>query len=172
MKRRGAVTILLVSICLCGIFLPVSAPCQVKNDNPSDNAIRDRISEALSGGKDVCTVVSEMIRSGRNTTEIVNSTIVMGHPACEVVRCAIEVGGQLEDVIVGAFRAGATSDVIVTCCIEGGAEAEALARAIERLGLPGLGYTPPPAVPAYTPTFAPAIGGGGGGRGTVSPFRP
>jgi hypothetical protein len=164
--------ILCIGILLCGVFLPVSASSQVKNENPSDNTIRDSIAEALSGGKDVCAVVSELIRSGKNTTEIVNNTIVMGHPACEVVRCAIEVGGVLEDVIVGAFRAGATSDVIVTCCIEGGAEAEALARAIERLGLPGLGYTPPPAAPAYTPTFAPAIGGGGGGRGTVSPFRP
>ena len=172
MKRKRAFAVLLFSVVLLGVLLPASAPCQVRNNGAFDKSIRDSISDALSRGKGVCTVVADMIRSGKDTTETVNSAIMLGHPACVVVRCAIEAGGRFEDVITGAFRAGATSDVIVTCCIEGGADPEALARAIERLGLPGLGYTPPPTTPAYTPTFAPAIGGGGGGRGTVSPFKP
>ncbi len=172
MRTRRASAVLCGGFLLLGMLLPASAPCQVRNNGASDTSIRQSISDELSRGKDVCAVVTDMIRSGKNTLEIVNNAIAMGHPACVVVRCAIEAGGTLEDVITGAFRSGATSDIIVTCAVEGGADPDALARAIERLGLPGLGYTPPPATTAYTPTFAPTIGGGGGGTGVVSPFRP
>ena len=172
MKRTRVLAALLFSVVLLIMLFPSFALCQVRNNGAFDKSIRDSISDALSRGKGVCAVVTDMIRSGKDTSDTVNNAILMGHPACVVVRCAVEAGGRLDEVITGAFRAGATSDIIATCAIEGGADPEALARAIERLGLPGLGYTPPPTTPAYTPTFAPAIGGGGGGRGTVSPFKP
>jgi hypothetical protein len=115
-------------------------------------------------------VVREIIRTGNDTAETVNNSILMGYPACVVVRCAIEAGGKLEDVITAAYKAGATSDIIVTCLVEAGVDTDVLARTIERLGLPGLGYTPVATLPGYSPTFSQPIGGGGGG--TVSPVRP
>ncbi len=172
MNRKRAVATLLFSVVVLISLLPASAPCQVGNKGALDNSVRDSIADALSGGKGICSVVSDMIRSGGNTSDIVNNAIAMGHPACVVVRCAIQAGGKLEDVITAAYRAGATSPVIVTCLIEAGVDTDVLARTIERLGLPGLGYTPPPVTPGYTPTFAPVIGGGGGGTGTVSPVQP
>ena len=172
MKRRKASVICFISLAYLIVLFPAVAPCQAGSNAAVDTSVRDGISEALSQGKGVCAVVGDMIRSGKNTSDTVLAAITMGHPACVVVRCAVEAGGRLDDVITGAFRAGATSDIIVTCAIDGGANPDAVARAIERVGAPGLGYTPPPTGPVYTPTFAPAIGGGGGGRGTVSPFRP
>lgn len=130
------------------------------------------IQEQIQKGKSICSVIGELIRSGYNVTDIVEESIKAGHSACIVVRCAIEAGGRLEDVIVAAFRAGASSDVIVSCAIEGGAEPDAISATIDRLALPGLGYTPPPAPVAFVPAFAPSIGGGGGGRRSVSPFQP
>ncbi len=141
-----------------------------QSESPLDTPVRDLIIAGLNQGKSVCAVVQELIRAGRDCSEIVNNSIVMGHPACVVVRCAIEAGGKLEDVITAAYRAGATADIIVTCLVEAGVDTDVLASTIERLGLPGLGYTPPPAGAGYSPTFAPTIGGGGGG--IVSPIRP
>lgn len=132
----------------------------------------NRIGEQIKKGRSICSIVEQFIRTEANASEVVECAIKAGHPACVVVRCAIEAGGKLEDVIVAAFRAGASSDVIVSCAIEGGAEPDALAAAVDRLALPGLGYTPPPAPVAFVPAFAPSIGGGGGGRRSVSPFLP
>ena len=163
---------LLLSFIFFVLVMPYPAPCEVRSQAPVDKFVRDLIVEGLAKGKGICTVVGDMIKGGKDCSQTVNNAIVMGHPACVVVRCAIEAGGRLEDVITAAYRAGATSDIIVTCLIEGGADPDVVARIIERLGLPGLGYTPPPVAPVYSPTFAPAIGGGGGGTGTVSPKRP
>lgn len=137
-----------------------------------DDSIKAFIQEHIQKGRSICSAVGELVRSGTNVSDVVEESIRAGHSACIVVRCAIEAGGRLEDVIVAAFRAGASSDVIVSCAIEGGAEPDAIASAIDRLALPGLGYTPPPAPVAFVPAFAPAIGGGGGGRRSVSPFSP
>ncbi len=149
-----------------------TAPCDAQNGNPFDASIREQIAAGLNKGQGICAVVGNMIRSGKDCSDTVNNAIVMGHPACVVVRCAIEAGGKLEDVVSAAYKAGATSDIIVSCLVDEGVDTDMLARTIERLGLPGLGYTPPPVTPGYTPTFAPDIGGGGGGRGTVSPAKP
>ncbi len=151
-------------------LLLLSHPVHAQNEQPLETPVRDFILAGLNQGKSICTVVQELIRTGKDCSEIVNNSIVMGHPACVVVRCAIEAGGKLEDVITAAFRAGATADIIVTCLVEAGVDTDVLARTIERLGLPGLGYTPPPVTAGYSPAFAPAIGGGGGG--TVSPIKP
>lgn len=171
MSRKKGFAVILSAVFFIS-FLPSVALCGSTNSASFDKPIRDMIADSLSKGKGICTVVGDMIKTGKDTSETVRNAILMGHPACVVVRCAVETGAKLEEVIIAAFRAGATSDIIVTCAVDGGADHGALARAIERLGLPGLGYTPPPIIPAYTPTFAPTIGGGGGGRGTVSPFSP
>ncbi|HWR58202.1 MAG TPA: hypothetical protein VN328_04865, partial [Thermodesulfovibrionales bacterium] len=130
--------------------------------------VRDIMAESLSRGKTICAVVGDMIRAGENTGEVVENAILLGHPACVVVRCAVEAGGQLEDIVTAAFRVGANSDVIVTCSIDGGAQSAALAGIIERLCLPGLGYTPPVSGRPYVPTFVSTLGG----AATASPFRP
>jgi hypothetical protein len=138
----------------------------------SNDSVNTMIREQINKGRSICAAIGELIRSGTNVSDVVEGSIRAGHPACIVVRCAIEAGGRLEDVITAAFRAGASSDVIVSCAIEGGADPNAISMAIERLALPGLGYTPPPAPVAFVPAFAPSIGGGGGGRRSVSPFIP
>jgi len=168
-KRSFAVLPGLISLVLVLLY---AVPCGAQNGTPFDSSIRDLITAGLSKGQSICTVVGDMIRTGKDCSETVNNAIVLGHPACVVVRCAIEAGGKLEDVITAAYRAGATSDIIVSCLVDAGVDTDVLARTIERLGLPGLGYTPPPVATGYTPSFAPAIGGGGGGGGTVSPIRP
>lgn len=151
---------------------PLSVHSDIRTDVAANRPAREIITDALSKGNGICTVVGDVIKAGGNTADTVENAIMMGHPSCVVVRCAIAAGGQLEDVIISAFRAGASSDVITTCAVEGGADTDALARAIERFALPGLGYTPPaPTYTVYIPTFVPTIGGGGGGEST-SPFRP
>ncbi|MCL5023984.1 MAG: hypothetical protein M1497_11590 [Nitrospirae bacterium] len=173
MKRAKAFVVAAGVISLIFMVpLPGMSAVAVQGDTAFDTSVRNEMSNSLATGKGVCPVVSEMIRAGRDTLETVKNAILLGHPACVVVKCAIEGGGKLEDVITGAFRAGAASDVIVTCLVEAGVDSNLLAGVIERLGLPGLGYTPLSAGPAYTPTFAPAIGGGGGGQSSVSPFKP
>lgn len=138
----------------------------------TNDSINSFIQDHIKRGSSICSAVGELVRSGANVSEVVESSIKAGHQACIVVRCCIEAGGKLEDIIVAAFRAGASSDIIVSCAIEGGAEPDAIAAAVDRLALPGLGYTPPPAPIAFVPAFAPSIGGGGGGRRSVSPFLP
>jgi hypothetical protein len=154
------------------LVIPYTASSEAPGTAPNDKSVHDLIVRSLSKGKGICTVVGDMIKGGTDCSRTVYNAIAMGHPACVVVRCAVEAGGRLEEVITAAYRSGATSDIIVTCLIEGGADPDAVARTIERLGLPGLGYTPPPAAPVYSPTFAPSIGGGGGGTGIVSPKKP
>lgn len=170
-SKRSLAVLLSLAVLILALLAP--APCGAQSGSPFDTSVRNSITDGLARGKSICVVVGDMIRGGKDCSETVNNAIVMGHPACVVVRCAIEAGGKLDDVITAAYRAGATPDIIVTCLLEAGVDTDALARTIERLGLPGLGYTPPPVAPAYTPTFAPTIGGGGGGgTGTVSPIRP
>lgn len=137
--------------------------------------VREIMAESLARGKTICIVVGDMIRAankaGQNITgEVVENAILLGHPACVVVKCAVEAEGKLEDIVAAAFRVGASSDVIVTCCVDGGAEYAALARVIERLCLPGLGYTLPASSQVYVPALVSTLGGGGGA--SVSPFRP
>lgn len=155
---------------LCFFFL--TSGIKVTFAFSTNDSINSFIQDQIKRGKSICSAIGELIRSGANVSEVVESSIKAGHQACVVVRCGIEAGGKLEDVIAGAFRAGASSDVIVSCAIEGGAEPDAIAAAVDRLALPGLGYTPPPAPVAFVPAFAPSIGGGGGGRRSVSPFLP
>ncbi len=151
-------------------------PSAVFSENKANSSttqgvyVRDIIAQSLSKGKGICTVVGDLIRAGNNVSDVVENAILLGYPSCVVVKCAVEVGGKLEDVVSAAFRVGASSDVIVTCCVEGGADSTVLARIIERLCLPGLGYTPPPADQVYVPTFVSTLGGGGGV--STSPFRP
>jgi len=149
--------------------LLIPMPCNALEGSSLDTSVHDLIVEGLAKGQDICRVVGDLIREGKECSETVNNSISMGYPACVVVRCAIEAGGKLEDVISAAYRAGTTADIIVTCLVEAGIDTDTLASTIERLGLPGLGYTPPSATTPYTPTFAPTIGGGGG---IVSPIRP
>lgn len=163
-KRVVEILVLSAFLLLSGIRVTFAAS--------PDDSINILIQEQIKKGRSICVAVNELIRSGTSVSDVVEGAIRTGHPACVVVRCAIEAGGKLEDVIVAAFRAGSSSDVIVSCAIEGGAEPDAIAAAVDRLALPGLGYTPPPAPVAFVPAFAPSIGGGGGGRRSVSPFLP
>ncbi len=164
----------LLTVCsvVFSLLLVSSTAFSEANSDPvvTGKPVKEIINESLSQGKGICTVVGDMIRAGNDTGETVESAILAGHSACTVVRCAVEAGGKLDDVVAGAFRAGASSDVIVTCCVDGGAESADLARIIERLGLPGLGYTPPAQNQVYVPTYVSTIGGGGGV--SASPFRP
>ena len=165
---------LIVMFFLLFVFLvvPAVAFSEIKANSATTPgvSVRDIIAQSLSQGKSICTVVGDMIKAGNNVADVVENAILLGYPACVVVKCAVEAGGKLEDVVSAAFRVGANSDVIVTCCIEGGADSMILARIIERLCLPGLGYTPPPADQVYVPTFVSTLGGGGGV--STSPFRP
>jgi hypothetical protein len=171
MGRKQALFVVLSFLCV-SIFIPVAASSAVTTNSAVAPAatVRDIIAQSLSQGKTICDVVEETIKAGNNVLEVVENAILMGYPACIVVKCAVEAGGKLEDVVTAAFRVGASSDVIVTCCMEGGADSVILARIIERLCLPGLGYTPPPADQVYVPTFVSTLGGGGGT--VTSPFRP
>lgn len=172
MKRTGLFIAAAVILFVFAQPLPGICSVAVGGDIAFDPAIRNEMSNAFASGKGVCPVVSDMIRAGKDTLETVKNAVLLGHPACVVVKCAIDAGGKLEDVITGAFRAGAASDVIVTCLVDAGVDSNVLAGVIERLGLPGLGYTPVSAGPSYVPAFAPTIGGGGGGEKSVSPFKP
>ena len=159
----------LVVICL---VFPSSAFSESKANSSATQGVyvSDIITQSLSQGKSICTAVGDLIKAGNNVEDVVQNAILLGYPSCVVVKCAVEAGGKLEDVVSAAFRVGASSDVIVTCCVEGGADSTVLARIIERLCLPGLGYTPPPADQVYVPTFVSTLGGGGGV--STSPFRP
>ncbi len=153
------------------ILAPTVAFCTTGSDSViSGKAVKEIMTESLNRGKSICAVVGDMIKAGANTGDVVENAILLGHPACVVVKCAVEAGGKLEEVVAAAFRVGASSDVIVTCCVDGGAESAALAGIIERLCLPGLGYTPPAADRVNVPTFVSTLGGGGGA--SVSPFIP
>ncbi len=156
---------------LCLLVTPSVVFSDIRtNSVASAKPVKDIIAESLSRGKGICAVVGDMIRAGNNAGEVVDNAILMGNPACLVVKCAVEAGGKVEDVVSAAFRVGTSSDVIVTCCMDAGVESAALAGIIERLCLPGLGYTPPVSGQAYVPTFVSTLGGGGGV--SVSPFRP
>jgi len=141
------------------LFLPVLPA----NSQP----VQDYLNEAFIQKKDICEVVKGALKDKYECRDVVKASIQEGHAACLVVRCAIEGGGPLEGIVKGALEAGATSDVISRCAIDAGADLRELAGIMQREGLPGLGYTPPP-VGGPTPIAVGPPGGGSGG-GVLSP---
>lgn len=132
--------------------------------------VREELADKLKISRDICPAIKSSISSGTNTKEVVKTAIQMGQPACYVIKCALDAGGGLDQVVLGAIEAGATGEVTARCATDAGAQPEDVARVLEREGLPGLGYTPPPTGPSPITVTYPG-GDRPGGFMSPSSFR-